>query len=247
MCCTWLAGNTGSKNRNFGTITPICRAMSSRLRHVSTIRKKLVKQQSSICPHNMVNFGPLTAEIGLGVWGTPANFNVTARHSSSERQPKCGIEQRAPPIFGRAAITLGIRPHSSFFITSYFLEIKNPGTCWMTIVLWLVTTESRAGHVERLSSEEDRKQLGEVRGSSCHCQRRTSTCCWLRRIVESYMYVCVYCSQDSYNWFLQCAAMQCSHCKHCTSYSNSVCLSVCHTPVLCQNNCSLHCQIAKCV
>jgi len=24
----------------------------------------------------MVNFGPLTAEIGSGVWGTPANFNV---------------------------------------------------------------------------------------------------------------------------------------------------------------------------
>jgi len=23
----------------------------------------------------MANFGPLTAEIGLGVWGTPANFN----------------------------------------------------------------------------------------------------------------------------------------------------------------------------
>jgi len=30
---------------------------------------------SSTCPHNMVNFGPLTAEIGLGVWGTPADFN----------------------------------------------------------------------------------------------------------------------------------------------------------------------------
>jgi len=27
------------------------------------------------CPHNMVNFGPLTTEIGCGVWGTPANFN----------------------------------------------------------------------------------------------------------------------------------------------------------------------------
>jgi len=24
----------------------------------------------------MVNFGPLTAEIGLPVWGTPANFNL---------------------------------------------------------------------------------------------------------------------------------------------------------------------------
>jgi len=30
---------------------------------------------SSTCPHNMVNFGPLTAEISSGVWGTPANFN----------------------------------------------------------------------------------------------------------------------------------------------------------------------------
>jgi len=28
------------------------------------------------CPHNMVYFGPLTAEIGSLVWGTPTNFNV---------------------------------------------------------------------------------------------------------------------------------------------------------------------------
>jgi len=49
---------------------------------------------SSTCLHNMVNFGPLAAEIGPVVWGTPANFNgfrvlgsVTARHSSSGRQP----------------------------------------------------------------------------------------------------------------------------------------------------------------
>jgi len=30
---------------------------------------------SSTCPHNMVNVGPLAAEIGPVVWGTPANFN----------------------------------------------------------------------------------------------------------------------------------------------------------------------------
>jgi len=30
---------------------------------------------SCICPHNMVNFGPLTAEISSGVCGTPANFS----------------------------------------------------------------------------------------------------------------------------------------------------------------------------
>ena len=26
-------------------------------------------------PYNIVNFGPLTAEIGSGVWGTPPNVN----------------------------------------------------------------------------------------------------------------------------------------------------------------------------
>ena len=30
---------------------------------------------SSTCTHNMVNFGSLAADIGSGVWGTPANFH----------------------------------------------------------------------------------------------------------------------------------------------------------------------------
>ena len=30
---------------------------------------------SSTCPHNMMNFGLLAAEIGWPVWGTPPNFN----------------------------------------------------------------------------------------------------------------------------------------------------------------------------
>jgi len=40
-------------------------------------RKKMFSNRptSSTCPHNMANFGPLTAEIGSGVWDTPANFN----------------------------------------------------------------------------------------------------------------------------------------------------------------------------
>ena len=46
--------------------------------HISTLEKKLVKQQylpHTSHPHNMVNFGPLVAEIGWRVWGTRANFN----------------------------------------------------------------------------------------------------------------------------------------------------------------------------
>jgi len=38
-------------------------------------KKELNSNISSICPHNMVNFGPLTAEIGWTVWGIIANFN----------------------------------------------------------------------------------------------------------------------------------------------------------------------------
>ena len=48
MCCKRLAENTGrkkvAKNRHLGTIAQLCRAISSQLRHVSTIGKKLVKQ-----------------------------------------------------------------------------------------------------------------------------------------------------------------------------------------------------------
>ena len=50
--------------------------ISLQLRHVSTSGKKLVNSNiSSTCPHNMVNFGPLAAEIGWWVCGTPANVN----------------------------------------------------------------------------------------------------------------------------------------------------------------------------
>jgi len=60
----------------------------------------------------MVNFGLLAAEIVSLVWGTPANYNgfrvLTALlHSHTSALNR----QTAPPVIGRAAITLGIDPH----------------------------------------------------------------------------------------------------------------------------------------
>jgi len=80
MCCTRLAVNTGckndAKNRHLSTIAQLCQAISSQLRHVSTIGKNLLSSNiSSTCLHNMVNFGPLMAEIDWRVWGTPSYFN----------------------------------------------------------------------------------------------------------------------------------------------------------------------------
>ena len=87
-------------------------------------RKKISSNVSYTCPHNMVNFGLLAAEIGPVVWGTPANFNgfrvlAALLHRATVQQWAsailCDVEQRAPPMFGRAAITLGIGPHLQFF------------------------------------------------------------------------------------------------------------------------------------
>jgi len=38
-------------------------------------KKSLNSNTSSTCSDNMVNFGSPAAEIGLPLWGTPANFN----------------------------------------------------------------------------------------------------------------------------------------------------------------------------
>jgi len=43
--------------------------------HIDNQKNLLSNNIFSTCPHNMVNFGPLAAEIDLVVWGTPANFN----------------------------------------------------------------------------------------------------------------------------------------------------------------------------
>jgi len=65
-----------AKIRHLCTIAQLCWAISLQIRHGSTIKKNLLSSNiSSTCPHNMMNFGPLAAEIGPVVWGTPANFN----------------------------------------------------------------------------------------------------------------------------------------------------------------------------
>ena len=57
-------------------------------------------------PHNMVNFSPVTDEICWRVWSTSTNFNgfrilAALSHGTLVVAPNCGVEQRAPPIFGR--------------------------------------------------------------------------------------------------------------------------------------------------
>jgi len=75
-----LAGNTDAKitpkNRHLRTIAQHCGAVSSQLRHVSTVEKKLVKQQY------LLHMSPQSGELWstnewdpFGSLGHPSNFN----------------------------------------------------------------------------------------------------------------------------------------------------------------------------
>jgi len=76
MCGTWLAENTGHKNRHLRTIAQLCQAVFATKACIDNRKTNLLNSNIfSTCPHNMVNFGPLTAEIDWQVSGIPANFN----------------------------------------------------------------------------------------------------------------------------------------------------------------------------
>ena len=78
-CWTRLAENTGrkkvAKNRHLGTIAQLCRTISSQLRHVSTIGKKLVTQHYVL--HVSPQYGELRPTSGwdrLTSFGYPCKF-----------------------------------------------------------------------------------------------------------------------------------------------------------------------------
>ena len=63
------------KNRHLGTIAQIYRAISSQLRHISTMGKKLVKQQ--YLPHMCVQYGELRPTDGWDwLFGAPQRIST---------------------------------------------------------------------------------------------------------------------------------------------------------------------------
>ena len=79
-----------AKNRHLGTIAQLCRAISSQLRHLSTIGKKPVKQQYVLQMSSHSQYGELRPTRGwdrFSSLGHPCKFervsrlgSVTARH-----------------------------------------------------------------------------------------------------------------------------------------------------------------------
>ena len=99
--------------------------------YINNRKKNLLNRNiSCTCRYNMVNFGILAAEtVSFYSLGHPCKFervsrlgSVTARHSSSGLQPNFAALYRGRNLFGRATITLGIGPHSSFHIYCDFVR-----------------------------------------------------------------------------------------------------------------------------
>jgi len=86
-------------------------------------------------PDNMVNLGLLMAEICWRVWGTHANFNgfrvlacsVTARHSSSGREPNFAALNRGRHLYSAGRPSGWALTHISIlsYKTVYSCEIVN--------------------------------------------------------------------------------------------------------------------------
>jgi len=126
MCCTRLAANTGRKKspsaHHRTTLSGCVFATKVRIDN----RKKVSSSSiSPTCLCDMVNFGPLVAEICWRVWGTPTKFNgfhilAALLHSTLVM----GIIQTLRRwTEGATYIRQGghhVGPHFYFFVTFHF-------------------------------------------------------------------------------------------------------------------------------
>jgi len=110
--------------------------------HIDNRKKNLLSSNvSSRCPHNMVNFGLLAAEIGPVVWGTPADFKgfrvlAALLHGSQVVGVSQTLRHWAPPMFGRATnatITFVIGPHASSCMMCCMIY-ANEDVSWLHLV-----------------------------------------------------------------------------------------------------------------
>ena len=137
------------KNRRLGTIAQFCRAISSQLRQVSPIGKKLLSSNiSSTCPHHMVNFSLLAAEIVSLVWNTPANFNgfrvfasLLQRRRSTEANQTfhnvCPLPELVDYIhFWRLLLRNGILPRAKFTLRPPSLALSYWQRYWTAVEQW---------------------------------------------------------------------------------------------------------------
>ena len=113
--------------------------------------------------------------------------SVTARHASSGRQPNCGVQQRAPSVVGRAAITLGNMPLAHILVNNCLPIIDTCLNCGDTarqscamvrrwrIFGYFLGPAFQASHVQHISDMHSKFALGHIMcGSMVDIQSATA-------------------------------------------------------------------------
>ena len=142
VCCTRLPENTGCKKSpsRYHCTTLLGHVFATKA-YIDNLKNLLNTNTSSTCPHNMVNFGSITAE-------------NTARYSSSKRQPNFVALNRGHHLYsaGRPScwalahilVNVNSRSHSLFTfvereLTFTFAICCRPYICLSSICLSCVT------------------------------------------------------------------------------------------------------------
>jgi len=132
------------KIRHLGPIAQPCRTISSQLRHVSTIGKKLVKQQCLPHMFSQYELRPTSGWDLLTSLRHPRKFqrvshlgSVTARHYSSGRQPNFAALNRGRHLYlaGRPSRWALAHTSSSFSIHHLTPDRRGHQTV-STLALW---------------------------------------------------------------------------------------------------------------
>ena len=129
MRCTRLAANTGrKKSPSRHHDTTLSGHIFATKACIDNRKNLLSSNTSSTCPGNMVNFGPLTAEIGSGVWAPLqistgfASWERYCTASSSGRQPNFASLNRGRHLYSARRPSRWALAHILVFVCNF---VKN--------------------------------------------------------------------------------------------------------------------------
>jgi len=139
MCYTRLAENTGRKKSPFWHHhTNLSGCIFAAEACIDNRKNVLNSNLFYTCPHNMVNFGLLAAEICRRVWETPANFNgFRVLAALLHGIPVLGVSQTAALNTGRHLYSAG-RPSRwalVHIVVSFFPRLISAASEWMSTIL----------------------------------------------------------------------------------------------------------------
>jgi len=130
------------------TIAQLCRTISSQLRHISTVGKKLVKQQ--YLPHISLQYGELRPTSGWDCFVSlkhPSKFqrlsrlgSITARYSSSGRQPNFAVLNRGRHLHSAGRPSRWASAHILVYILYNIIEfMRAVNMIWISFSMMSLT------------------------------------------------------------------------------------------------------------